>query len=148
MTVTADRLQRVVQTVWTTQLGLALEADDASRVRADLDEREAVLTVVRFRGGFEGALAQRCSRRLSELAAAAAFSPAEPAIGPAEHRDTLAELAHMTAGNLKSLLPSPCEVSLPETAATEAPRGEVIAEVGFRLAGEPLTVALARARDH
>jgi chemotaxis protein CheX len=144
MSVTAELLGRVVQTVWSTQLGLELETDE----RARREPPGALRTVVRFHGGFEGALAQCCSRRLSELAAAAAFRDPQRTVGPLDIRDTLAELAHMTAGNLKSLLPSPCEVSTPIEEKARPLQGAVVAEVGFRLDGEPLTVTLARAGDH
>lgn len=143
MSVTAERLGRVVQTVWSTQLGLELETDE----RARIEPPGSLLTVVRFHGGFEGVLAQCCSRRLSELAAAAAFRDTKRTVGPVDVRDTLAELAHMTAGNLKSLLPSPCEVSTPIEEAGRPPQGTIVAAVGFRLEGEPLTVTLARAGD-
>ncbi len=141
MTMTSEGLARVVRTVWSTQLGLEAEPDDSARI----EPPAGVLTAVRFRGGFEGTLTQCCSTRLSELAAAAAFSAPARAIGPGEALDTLAELAHVIAGNLKLLLPAPCEVSRPVAGSDQEPPGPVVAEAGFRIDGEPLTVRLARA---
>lgn len=141
MTVTSEVLARVAGNVWSTQLGLEAEADDSARV----DPSAGVLAAVRFRGGFEGTLTLRCSVRLSELAAAAAFASQAPAIGPGEARDTLAELTHVIAGNLKSLLPAPCDLSQPVAGGDALPPGTTVAEAGLRIDGEPLRVRLARA---
>lgn len=141
MTMTSEGLAKVVRTVWTTQLGLEPEPDDSVRI----EPPAGLQTAVRFRGGFEGTLTQCCSNRLAEIAAAAAFTAPARAIGPGEAHDTLAELAHVIAGNLKVLLPAPCEVSQPVAGSAPEPPGPVVAEAGFRIEGEPLTVRLARA---
>jgi chemotaxis protein CheX len=147
MSLTAEDLGRVVRTVWSTQLGLELEAEDPARAQDDLKLSEPVVISARFHGGYDGTLTQACSLRLSELAGAAAFAAVEGGLDPVDVRDTMTELANVTSGNLKSLLPSPCQVSISEERSARVPLGPVVAEVGFRFDGEPLLVTLIRRVD-
>jgi len=52
------------------------------------------------------------------------------------------ELANMTAGNLKSILPGSCEVSMPFLLDQIPDSNPVVAEAGFLLNGEPLIVTI------
>ena len=113
---TAD-LERIICTVWSTQLGLDLSPTDACGLAAPLQAGDAVLIKVFFVGQFNGRLEQRCSRHVSLSAAAAAFAGSGKDVGTSDIRDTAAEMAHMTAGNLKSILPGRCEVSVLEPGA-------------------------------
>lgn len=135
---TAD-LERIVRTVWSTQLGLDLSPTDASGLAGALRSEDTVLVKVHFVGEFNGRLEQRCSRHVSLSAAAAAFAASGKDVGTSDIRDTAAEMAHMTAGNLKSVLPGRCEVF---TVEPEAPAEDerIIAAAGFIFEGEPLTV--------
>ncbi len=135
---TAD-LERIVQTVWSTQLGLDLSPADASGLAAPLRGLDTVRVTVYFVGQFNGRLEQRCSRHVSLSAAAAAFAATGKDVATSDIRDTAAEMAHMTAGNLKSILPGRCEVSTLEPGMPfEGER--VIAVAGFTFEGKPLTV--------
>ncbi len=135
---TAD-IERITRTVWSTQLGVDLNATDASGLAARLRDGDTVLVKVYFVGDFNGRLEQRCSRHVSLSAAAAAFSLSGKDVGTSDIRDTAAEMAHMTAGNLKSFLPGRCEVSIHEPDVV-AGNEYVIAGAGFTFEGEPLVV--------
>lgn len=142
MSVSADDLERVVRTIWSTQLGLGLEDGDSEALELGLANRETVTVGVRFHGDFTGALVQRCSEKLSVVAAAAAFTAINGDLAPTDARDVLTELAHVTAGNLKSILPGQTELSFPTTIDPDAYMGDLVAEAGFELQGEPLIVRL------
>jgi len=144
MILSADEFQRLVATIWSTQLGLTLERADSEEIEAALSERETVVIGVEITGDFEGTLVQRCSRHVALLAAKAAFANREGDLGVGDARDVLAEIAHMTAGNLKSLLPGQCSVSLPATSDSSGQDVELEAQAGFRLENEPLIVSLTR----
>jgi len=135
---TAD-LERIIRTVWSTQLGLDLSPTDASGLAAALRAEDTVLVKVHFVGEFNGRLEQRCSRHVSLSAAAAAFAASGKDMGTSDIRDTAAEMAHMTAGNLKSVLPGRCEVSNVEPGESFE-NARVIAVAGFTFEGEPLAV--------
>jgi len=142
MSISSDALGRVVRTIWATQLGLDVDDADLESVEELLAEREAVEITVQLSGGFRGALVQRCSRGFSLLAAAAAFSAAANDLEASDLRDALSELAHMTAGNLRSMLPGPCDVSIPTKVNHDRQAGEILASTGFTLQEEPLVVTL------
>ena len=142
---TAD-LERIIRTVWSTQLGLDLSPTNASGLAAALRGGDTVLVKVYFVGDFNGRLEQRCSRHVSLSAAAAAFAASGQEVGTSDVRDTAAEMAHMTAGNLKSVLPGRCEVSnLEPSAPVEDER--VIAVAGFTFEGEPLAVEVIQSSE-
>ena len=107
-------------------------------------ERDEVAVAVQLSGGFSGVLMQRCSRSVSLLAAASAFSAADNDLEANDLQDALSELAHMTAGNLKALLPDQCKVSLPTKIDHDRQAGEIVASAGFTLGVEPLLVTLER----
>ncbi len=139
MSLSTANLERIVRTVWSTQLGLDLSPTDHPGLAAPLRDGDTVLVKVYFIGDFNGRLEQRCSRHVSLSAAAAAFAASGKDVGSSDIRDTASEMAHMTAGNLKSILPDRCEVSNLEP---EAPAEDerIIAAAAFTFEGEPLTV--------
>jgi hypothetical protein len=144
MSVSSDSLGRVVRTIWATQLGLVLEDAELQNVEALIAESDAVAVAVQLSGGFAGILVQRCSDGVSLLAAASAFAVAGGDLEANDLQDALSELAHMTAGNLKALLPDQCKVSLPTKIDHDRRAGEIVASAGFTLGGEPLLVTLER----
>ena len=141
MSFSEDRLRRIVASIWSTQLGLELEDSDVEALQGLLGVDAASCTVI-LTGDFKGLLVQRCSRAMSMVAAAAAFAASGTDLGATDVRDTVSELAHVTAGNLKTLLPGRTVASLPQPFEEDAGAGEIIAEVGFTLDGEPLIVTL------
>jgi chemotaxis protein CheX len=140
MKISAADLQRIVRTVWSTQLGLELATADADAIAARLQAGDAAVVKIRFVGGFRGRLEQRCSPHVSLCAAAAAFAASGKDVGTSDIRDTVAEIAHMTAGNLKSVLPGGCEVAKAGPPVDDEDGGTVVARAGFTFEGEPLVV--------
>jgi hypothetical protein len=140
MRVSNTDLQRIVRTVWSTQLGLELESAETAGLETRLAAVETVVVKIRFVGRFNGHLEQRCSPHVSMCAAAAAFAASGKDVGASDIRDTAAEIAHMTAGNLKSLLPGCCEVANFDPGAAKEDGGSIVASAGFTFEGEPLVV--------
>ncbi len=140
MSLSVQDLQRIVRTVWSTQLGLELETADAAGLATRLTAGDTVVVKIRFEGRFNGRLEQRCSSHVSLCAAAAAFAVSGRDVGTSDIRDAVSEMAHMTAGNLKSVLPGTCEVSSVDRQVAEDDAGTIIASAGFTFEGEPLVV--------
>jgi hypothetical protein len=145
MSLSAADLERITRTVWSTQLGLDLEIADAAGVAARLETRDAVVVKVHYVGEFNGRLEQKCSRHVSLSAAAAAFAATGKDVETSDIRDTITELAHMTAGNLKSVLPGTCEVANVDPRIKPGNSGNVVARAGFTFEGEPLLVEVIQA---
>lgn len=144
MSLASADLSRIVRTIWATQLGLQLDEAEIKIIEADLSRDGTVEIEVDLSGEFNGKLKQRCSRRVSMDAAAAAFSVTGDDVSAADIRDTLIELAHMTAGNLKSMLHEYSIVEVRDDVEASLDAGAEIAGAGFKLKGEPLLVTLYR----
>ena len=86
---------------------------DADALAEPCRPKNVVMIEVGFVGDFSGLLVQRCSRHVSLRAAAAAFAASGEDVGVSDMRDAVIEMANMTAGNLKAILPGECEVSRP-----------------------------------
>jgi hypothetical protein len=140
MRFSAADLQRIVRTVWSTQLGLELQTANADGLAPRLAAGDTVVVKIRFVGQFNGRLEQRCSPHVSLCAAAAAFAASGEDMGTSDIRDAVAEMAHMTAGNLKSVLPGKCEVAAGGPSVADDAGGSVVASAGFTFEGEPLSV--------
>jgi hypothetical protein len=142
MSVSADEIRRVVHNIWSTQLGLELVDTDVGAIESSLVEQNAVDVGARYSGCFDGILVQRCSLQLSLTAAGVAFAADRENLDVSDARDALIELANMTAGNLKAVVPGSCEVSMPYLLDQVPSSGPVVAEAGFLLQGEPLIVTI------
>jgi chemotaxis protein CheX len=64
--------------------------------------------------------------------------------GEAELVDAIGEIANMTGGNVKALLPGPSVLSLPEVAAGTAAAvpGRPVSRLAFAVDSSPLVVAV------
>ena len=66
-------------------------------------------------------------------------------------QDALGELTNMTGGNIKSLLPEPCFISLPAVAVTDSamriPGSELVTKITFNCNGKNFQVSLLKKVD-
>ena len=111
------QLVDITRTVWKCTVGLEVDGlpePDAAPARPEFR------ATVELRGAWSGALTLRCPGDLARRAASAFFGRRPDTIGDADAIDAVGELANMTGGNLKGLLPGPCTLS--------TPRAEVRAE--------------------
>jgi CheY-specific phosphatase CheX len=116
------------------------------------DQCSGIGACVQITGAWEGAVRVDCSRQLAQVATAKflGVTPAEVAID--QIRDAMGELANMSAGSVKPLLPPPCQLSLPTVAdGTDynftVPNGEVVLRSVFEYEGEPMTVTILQRRQ-
>jgi len=142
MSISAGDLGRIVRTIWSTQLGLELEDCALGVLERRLESEESIDVCVQFSGDFSGTLTQRCSYGASIMAASCAFASDNADLSTSEVRDVVEEIAHVTAGNLKSILPGNSKLSFSTTVDSHKGAGTLVAEAGFELQGEPLIVRL------
>lgn len=146
MSISSEELRRIVKTVWSTQLGIELDNPVAPANASPVGGRLYTLQV-EIGGAFTGELVQACSGKLGLRAAAAAFHIDPSRAGPDQVRDTLGELAHMTAGNLKSMLPGSSALGLPRVRSAPREDDGAVANARFSADGEMLEVSLIRGPD-
>jgi chemotaxis protein CheX len=142
-------ITQVTQTVWEAVLGLTLD-----RLESHQPPRagERMLSgAVRIFGAWNGALALLCPVPLARQAAATMFGVEPWAATLSETQDAIGELANMTGGNVKALLPEPCHLSLPTVVESadftvRMPGTELVTEIAFDCSGRLLVVRLMQER--
>ena len=104
---------------------------------------------VQITGAWEGAVRVDCSLALARVATSRFLAVEAEQVTMDQMRDAMGELANMSAGSVKPLLPRPCHLSLPSVADGSdyhftVPHGQTILETGFDFQGEPLKVSVVQ----
>jgi chemotaxis protein CheX len=108
---TDDDLRVIAEQVWSSYL----DHDGMSPlipIPAEKPSHE-VSASVSVTGAWRGHVVVRCSETASRNAAAVLLGVELDAVTPDDVTDALGELANIIGGNVKSLLPEPCALSLP-----------------------------------
>jgi chemotaxis protein CheX len=128
-----DQIRDVAPAIWQAVLNLALE----SRETIPKPAAKVVSSCVYITGAWNGAVALSCDIGLAAQAASIMFDlrGARPSSG--DMQDALGELTNMVGGNIKALLPEPCQLSLPRTVEATDPsaqtfRSQIVTELPFR----------------
>ena len=135
-------IEQIVASVWATVLALPVQRADV-----DLDPSVSLVTcVVQVEGSWEGAIVLRVPQPLAVRIASAMFG-GDATPGQADVHDALGEIANMVAGNVKSLLPPPCRITLPVVATgrdyqVHMPGTKPSLEVGFTCEETPFLVSV------
>jgi chemotaxis protein CheX len=142
-----DDIQKVAESVWSTMLGMELVATGAP---SKLENEEFLTASVSIIGDWEGLTVLHCSVPLAKIAASTMLGSEDPQ--PDEIRDALGELANMTGGNIKPLLPGKCELSLPSIIDGKGhhihiPGSQLMNHLYFECGGEPLEVLVFRGKQ-
>ena len=135
-----DDLYEVVESIWLPTLEMAVQLHDAPLSQVELTELRTA--VVKINGAWEGGVIIQCSEELLKYAASVmlAIDPAEPTAE--DLMDTLCELVNMLGGTVKSMLPEPCSLTLPEVLNHPSEIFESPSWVNFQCHDEPLRVAV------
>jgi len=141
----ADDINQITSDIWTSTLGLSAQAVDVPW--EGQSKERSLIGCIQVTGDWEGAVTLYCSEGLANKATAVMFDMAPEEITDAEVHDTLGELTNMTAGNIKSLLPGDCRISLPSVAEgidykVTIPGGKVTFQQSFECEGEPLLITI------
>ncbi len=137
-----------VRNIWTVILGMDVqEATSKHGALQKVNTGRTLTACVQLAGAWEGSIMLYCTADLARNAAAIMFGMEPEAISNDEIEDALGELANMTAGNIKTLLPRPCELSLPAVVdgidyRLVVPGSRISLKVLLECEGEPLLVTL------
>ena len=140
---TRDDVVRITQEIWGSMLSLDIMPVES----AWLEDGVGVVGCVQIVGAWEGAIRLDLSPVLATKAAAA-FAGMQPAeVTPDEIRDAAGELANITAGSIKILLPTPSHLSLPIAAdgtdyKVRIKGGRRLLQAAFDHLGEGLLVTI------
>lgn len=138
-------IRDVTQSVW--DLVLHLPAEPSAQHAAPRSGAEVLSGSVHIQGSWSGTITLSCLPELAQNAAAAMFNAPAEGLPAADVLDAMGELANMIGGNVRALLPEPCQLSLPSVgeAAGRAwtSHEKVLIELAFVCMGQPFWVRLS-----
>jgi len=145
MDFTTENIDQITTDIWTSILGFEIR-HVPDGVQMPKQER-FMIGCIQITGDWEGAVTLYCPEVLARRATATMFDMPPEGVSSEEIQDTLGELTNMTAGNIKTLLPANCHISLPSVAEgidyrLTVPGGKVVMQDGFECAGKPLIVTI------
>jgi len=140
-----EDINRIITDIWTTILDLEIEYvhDGVTLPKGT----RSMAGCIQIAGEWQGAVTLFCPDSLVRKATASMFGMTEDEVSEDEMQDALGELTNMTAGNINTLLPQGCCISLPSVAEgidykITIPGGKVTCELGFLCEGEPMIAAV------
>jgi chemotaxis protein CheX len=137
-------LRSVFETIWSATLGLEL-LDPAGSVPPP--PTETLCASVHLTGAWCGVVSVHISEGLARRAASAMFGLPVGELTQSELHDAIGEIANMTGGGVKALLPAPSHLSLPSVVSgasfsVSAPGGSLVNDVAFQLGGSQIRVTV------
>jgi len=145
MNFSAEDINQITADIWTSTLGL--DAQPMAEPPPSGAKERSLIGCIQIMGDWEGAVTLYCSEALAYKATASMFDMPQEEITDEELHDTLGELTNMTAGNIKTLLPGDCRISLPSVAEgidykVSIPGGKVTFQQSFECDGEPMLITI------
>jgi chemotaxis protein CheX len=140
-----EEILEITEATWTAMLGMEIARRTGSGAP---DGATSFLNGhVGISGAWEGQVMIHGTSGLARSAASKIFSIAPEEVSEQDEVDAIYELTNIIAGNIKSLLPEPCQLSLPEVHrgtewAVEATGADCVSELSFESEGHVLQVAV------
>jgi chemotaxis protein CheX len=147
MLIQENDVRQLTEEIWGGMLQIELGPDARSDKKSG-----GIGACVQITGAWEGAVRVDCSLQLARLATARFLAVEPDQVDITQIRDAMGELANMSAGSVKPLLPRPCHLSLPSVAdgadyTLTVPHGELILEAGFDFQGEPMKISVLQRKQ-
>ncbi len=144
-----SEITEYTESIWRTTLDL--DVAPSSEAYEPAGRENTLAGCVQITGSWEGTVAIVCSMDLAKKVSAIMFGIDKNSAGDDEIQDAIGELANMTGGNIKSLLPEPCYLSLPAVAVTDrgfrVPGSELVTQINFECDDNLFTVSLLKKRE-
>lgn len=142
-----DELRQFSQMVWQSILGLDIKPSDRP-FNAGEDQTEGCVQIT---GAWRGMVTLSCPGELARKAAQIMFHLEPGEVSAEEVQDAIGELANMIGGNLKALMPPPCELSLPIVALNghklHFPMTELVCRVAFECLGHQFQLTILKQKE-
>ena len=127
---------------------LSLDVKPAQNGCGDSNNNYAVAGCIQITGAWNGSVTMHYPMPLAKQVASIMFDLHGEPVENEQIQDALGEMTNMTGGNIKSLLPEPCFLSLPAVALTDRamriPGSELVTQVTFKCNGENFLVSLLK----
>ena len=139
-------IRQVTQTVW--DLVLKMTAERGTQYTVPRVTEGVISGTVRVSGSWNGSITLYCFNDLAEEAASIMFGSPAADLAREDVSDAVGELANIIGGNVRALLPEPCQLSLPTVhrGTFDAQGQPVLYELGFTSQGRSFWVVLTESR--
>ncbi len=136
----SQEVAEIVSSVWQSldlQIELIPEPNPLSRSNWELTG------CIQITGAWRGALTATCGQSLGRSIASAMLGMSEDEVSSDDINDALGEIVNMLGGNVKALLPPPCQLSLPSVTSGSqyyltVSQAKVVNTLHFESSGHPL----------
>jgi len=145
------KIDAVSENIWSSMVNIPLILTKPS---ADSSAQGGtVISIVQIIGSWHGAVCLNMGSALAHNATASLLGVDPAEISHEDVRDAAAELANMTAGAIKDLLPHPCQISLPSVVMGNdfqfsVPQGLIVYRSTFDTPFGCFLVTLIRGEEH
>jgi chemotaxis protein CheX len=144
-----QEVAEIVSSVWQSldlEIELIPEPNPLSRSHWELTG------CIQITGAWKGALTATCGQTLGRSLAAAMLGMPIDEVSDADVNDALGEIVNMLGGNVKALLPPPCQLSLPSVTNGSqyyltVSQSKVVNTLHFESSGQPLILQVLEERS-
>ncbi len=137
-------ISQFVTDIWSTFLNMQVSSTD--QPFKPEGKENTLAGCVQITGEWQGTVTLYAPKDLGKKIAASMYALGESEIDDQMVQDVMGEITNMIAGNIKSLLPTPCSISLPSVAVTDYdlhhPGSEPLTTVNFVCGTLPFLVVM------
>ena len=137
-------ISQFVTDIWSTFLNMQVSPTD--QPFKPEGKENTLAGCVQITGEWQGTVTLYAPKDLGKKIAASMYALAESEIDEQMVQDVMGEITNMITGNIKSLLPTPCSISLPSVAVTDYdlhhPGSEPLTAVNFVSGSLPFLVVM------
>ncbi|MDH5763304.1 MAG: chemotaxis protein CheX [Nitrospinota bacterium] len=137
-------ISQFVTDIWSSFLNMPVIQTDKAFEPQGKDNTLAAC--IQITGEWQGTVTVYAPKELGKKIASSMYALDESSIDDQQVQDVMGEIANMIAGNVKSLLPTPCSISIPSVAVTDFdlhhPKSETITTVNFLSDNLPFLVVM------
>lgn len=128
-----EEISQFVTDIWSTFLNLKVSTTDQDF--KPNGKGNTLAGCVQITGEWQGSVTLYAPKEIGRRIAAIMYSLDEKKVEDQQIQDVIGEITNVLAGNIKSILPAPCSISLPCVAVTDFnlhhPGSEMLSAVNF-----------------
>jgi len=110
-------ISQFVTDTWSSLLGMKVSTTD--KPFKPNDKKNTLTGCVQIAGEWQGSITLYAPRELGKKVAATIYGLDQSDVNDQQIQDVIGEITNIIAGNIKSILPAPCSISLPSVAITD-----------------------------
>jgi len=139
-----EEISQFVTDIWSTFLNA--KASPTDKPFKPIGKENTLAGCVQITGDWQGSVTLYAPKEIGRKVAATMYSLGEADVEDQQIQDVVGEITNILAGNIKSILPATCSISLPCVAVTDFdlhhPGSEMLTAVNFECEGLAFLVVL------